>query len=187
MTKQDVIRIALSCFNISYDKIGDDSVEAGYCLNYIRSAELFCARSYTWSFLQKRYRFQDSDFVESEPFDKLWFCYKVPKDLIKVVFVNSNFNEDFRIIGTNFYTDKDKPEITYVSGEIDYESFPYPDDFGYMIAYRLAIEVAQFIVPNNVSISEQVQSKYMLIYQMLQKSEKDMQRRQNPSPKKYVY
>ena len=187
MKKEDIFRIALSCFNMSYDKIGADSVEAGYCDNYLRAAELFCARSYAWSFLQKRHRFKEEDRVSNPPFGCLRFCYKAPDDIVKVVFINAEHNETFRIIGSDFYTDMCEPEITYVSGDVDYDVFPYPDDYGYMIAYRLAIETAQFIVPDNVSIARQVESKYLLIYQMLQRSETDMQRRRNPSPHRYVF
>lgn len=187
MKQTDIFRITLSCFNMSYSKIGEDSVEVGYCNNYLRAAELFCARTYAWSFLQKRYRFTDTDKLTRDPFDGLCYCYKSPSDIVKVLFINGEHNEDFRIIGNEFYCRYDNPEVTYVSGAVDYNGFPYPDDYGYLIAYRLAVEIAQFIVPDNASVANQIQQKFLLIAQTMQRSEKDMQRKRNPSPRKFVF
>lgn len=187
MKKEDVFRIALKCFNMSYDKIGADSVEASYCEDFLRSAELFCARTYKWSFLQKRLKYEEADRIDEAPFRNMKYCYRAPDDIVQMVFINCEYNSDFQIIGRKLYTRECDPEITYLSGEVDYDSFPYPDDYGYMLAYRLAMEISQYIAPDNSVASENAQQKFLLCAQVLQNSEVDMQRKRNPHPSQFVY
>lgn len=187
MTKEDIFRITLACFNQSYDKIGEEALEVSFCNSFLRSAELFCARAYAWSFLQKRVQFTDDDKLDEEPFNELKFVYTLPSDCVQVSYLNSERNVNFKVLGKNFFTDIENPELTYISGEVDYDTFPYPDDYGYLLAYRLAMEIAQFIAPESSTTTNQIQQKFLLSAQTLQASEKDMQRKKNPSPLKYVY
>ena len=186
MNKKEIFTITLLCFNKDYEKLGDESVEAAYCESFLKAAEYFVARSYDWTFLRKRVKFAEKDRIKEVPYKRLPYAYAKPVDLVKPLFVNGEYDEDIEIIGSVIFFRKPDPELTYTSSAIDYEKFPYPEDFGYYIAYRLAIEISQYLAPNNNVAMEQATQKMQLVMQSLVASEMESTRKKNPRERWFV-
>ena len=210
MKKEDVYRKTLLCFNVNYDKImnglklpsegteGTDETDAGgtehaelpnevlLCEGFYRSAELFCVRSYDWSFLYKNVDYTGDDLIE-EKSSYCSFAYKQPEDMAKPLFVNGVYNSTIRRVGSVLYFDIKNPRLTYISDRIDYENdTDYPDDFFYMIAYKLAMEIQPNIQPDNNTILNTISQKMLTVFQALRTSEMESDRIKNPPTSFFV-
>lgn len=186
MTKKQIIEIALSCFSIDYDKIGEDSDEVKKCSIFLRQSEEACARYYDWSFLMKDIAYSDEDIVEGESFRNMGYCYAKPSDMVKVLYVNDVYNEDVYVIGGHIYTAVENPKITYISSKVDYDNWSYPDTYGYLLGYMLASYVISFLRPDDPNISNNIQGLFNLSFQSLVSSERFYSRKKNPPQNKYV-
>lgn len=186
MTRKDVISIALSCFNISYEKIGSDSDEVGRCEQFLRSAESNCARYYDWSFLQKMKTYTDAELIKDEHFRNMRFCYEKPSDMVKVLFVNDRYNSNVYVIGSRIYTELPNPTITYVSDSIDYDKWSYPDLYGYLIGYMLASLLVNILRPDDSTIAQKISSMFNLTYQSLLQADMGSGRKRNPPRDRFI-
>lgn len=186
MTEKEVIRIALSCFNISYDKIGDDSDEVSICKMNIRQAESICARYSNWTFLLKRKQFTSDDSLDESSYRRMDYCYQKPSGMVKILYVNGRYNENISVIGDKLFTSVENPEITYICDIVDYDTFPYPDLYGYLIAYTLASLCANFFRPDDQAITTKISNMFNFAYQSLISGEFDNTRKKNPSKSDFV-
>ena len=223
MKKEDVYRIALICFNVDYDKImpkaeGDDPSaqedkpnEVLLCDRFYRSAELFCIKSYDWSFLYKTRKYTTDDLIEvlSSPGAKdmpeyperapeiflfdAWqppvydFAYEEPADMSKPLFVNGRFNTKIKRIGTTLIFGEKNPTLTYISNSINYNTDEaYPDDFFYMIAYKLAMEIQPNIQPDNNTVLATVTQRFQNTFQAMRQAEMETTRQEIPPAHMFV-
>lgn len=170
---------------------------------YLDMAKTYCARCFDWSFLIKQKVFDEEEFtngeeIESEkdadssnyvykvndklyefvPFKKFIFQYKLPDDFLKMKYINGALNTGFAIKGRYFYCNSEKPTIDYISNEFDW----IPVDFAYMIAYRVAVEMAPFVDAN---ASQMATSQFAIAFQILKANEDYSFRRENP-PQDYA-
>lgn len=203
MSKDTIFRIALRCFNMDYDRIyTEEQREAGtmpeevkILEDFLRSATLFCIRTYKWSFLltSKRYtederEWEDEEKTEPKTFKGKFFSYPKPADLGTIYYINGIYNQDFDIAGKSIYFSVENPEIAYISTTVDFENFStlYPDDFGYLIAYRLGLETCQYIAPNDTQASSLLSQNFQMVFQSLTATERMSMRKANPSPSAFV-
>lgn len=199
MNKDTIYRIALRCFNIDYDKIypiesrntGEKPVEVKYLDDFQRSAILFCARVHRWSFLMKNYTFGKEDRIDdigsSHGIDGMPYCYKKPSDIIEIYYINGSYNNSFTIIGDRIYFSIENPTITYTTSDIVLDDFDmYPDDFGYLVAYRLGIEICQYISPNDTAVANMLSGNFQIVFQSLSNTESRSFRKKNPNKDWFV-
>lgn len=204
MDKNTIFRITLRCFNMDYDKIyPKDQREAGNMpeevriLNdFLRSAILFCVRTYKWSFLLKTVRMSDYDRVYDDEdmtipatFKGKPYAYKRPSDMASIYYINGIYNQDFDIAGTAIYFAVPNPDVTYISTAVDLDDFSdkYPDDFGYLIAYRLGLETHQYIAPNDTNAASLLTQNFQMVFQSLTSTERMSMRKANPNQSAFVF
>lgn len=186
MTEKDVISKCLTCFNISYDKIGADSDEVAKCNEFLRQAEGMCARYRDWSFLHESLQYEDKDIVEGESWRNLCYAYRKPSHMVKVRFINGEYNENMYILGNYIYTDVKNPKITYITDDPGYSTDRCPDLYFDMIAYMLATLVSTVLRPDDSAIQQKISGMYTLAYQTLTQSEIDASRMKNPPQDAFV-
>ena len=204
MDKDAIFRIALRCFNMDYDKIyPEDQREAGNIpeevkiLNdFLRSAILFCVRTYKWSFLLKTKRFTEDDRIYEDEDKKIpasfkgkSFAYKKPSDMASIYYINGIYNQDFDIAGMSIFFALQNPEIAYISTAVDLDDFSekYPDDFGYLIAYRLGLETHQYLAPNDTNAASLLTQNFQMVFQSLTSTERMSMRKANPNQSAFVF
>ena len=195
---------------------GDDpSATAGkpnevlLCDRFYRAAELFCVKAYDWSFMYKVKEYTDDDLVKElsspDALDRypmhvpdpvlgpLYappvydFAYKEPSDMAKPLFVNGRYNSKIKRIGNILIFGDRNPRLTYISDAIDYNTDEaYPDDFFYMIAYRLAIEIQPNIQPDNNTVLAAISQKFQTVFQALRQAEMETTRQEIPPAYTFV-
>lgn len=204
MNKDTIFRIALRCFNMDYDRIypeeqrgaGTIPQEVKILEDFLRSATLFCIRTYKWSFLltSKKYTeservYEDAEKTTPKSFKGKAYAYPKPSDLGSIYYINGFYNKDFDIAGKNIFFDTENPEIAYISTDVDYSRFSelYPDDFGYLIAYRLGLETYQYLAPNDTNAANLLSQNFQMVFQSLTATERMSMRKANPSPSAFVF
>ena len=193
MTQYDIFAIALDTYGTKIEtlvtEVDDEhpevSNEIRYCQRYYRDAEISCSELYEWSFLYKMHKYT-SDELYKDYSDDRHFAYPVPEDFSYPVFVNDRYNSNIRRIGKYLVFDNENPELIYVSSKLDFENWDYPDNYGYLVAYRLAMEIFQNVCPDSNQYQYAVQ-KYGLVLQTLKNAEIKSNRKKNPSSWMFVY
>lgn len=177
--------------------------------SYLPLAKMFCCRVYDWSFLIKSVTFEESDIANEEVytdptnietgiclepfldgntrkyhgykmFKNFKYAFSVPEDFIKAKYVNGRQNNGFALKGRTIYCNSKSPTLDYVSSECDSN---VPVDFGYMIAYRVAIDMANML-DNSGEISQKASSMFSVSSQSLQANDSFNFRIENP-PDRY--
>ena len=193
MTKKDIYRIALATFNIDIDKLiveKDDehpevSKEIMFCDAFYRNAECSCAKVYNWTFLYSMRKYEEKDLYEPYSSDHA-FAYPVPDDFGAAMYVNGKYNSDIQRIGAYLIFKVKNPEFIYITDRLDFDNWSYPDDYGYLVAYKLAMEICGNVAPDSNSYNNAMQ-KYGLVLQQLRNAEIKSKRRKNPSEWTFVY
>lgn len=191
MTKYDIYGIALGCFNMNINEYileptedKPQSREIMFCDMFYRDAEISCAKVYDWSFLYDVRQYTDPDLYEPlSGCDE--YAYPVPDNFASPIFVNGEYNADIRRIGSYLIFRKKNPVLTYVIDHLDFDNWIYPDDYGYFVAYKLAMEIQPNVAPDTKMLETVVQ-KYGLVMQQLRNSEIKAKRKKNPSPISFV-
>lgn len=192
MTKLDIYGIALAVFNIDIrDLTTEDtedkkkSNEIYFCDKYYRNAEISCAKVYDWSFLYNFRQYTEQDLYKPLSINGE-FAYPVPDNFASPIFVNGEYNDNIRRLGAYLIFTTENPGLTFVIDRLDFENWMYPDDYGYLVAYKLAMEICQNVAPDSKAYEQAVQ-KYGLALQQLRNSEIKIKRKKNPSPMSFVY
>ena len=192
MTKQDIYRIALDCFNINIDELVTEKDEAHpevspqirYCDSFYRNAEISCSKLFEWSFLYAVRKYEDKDLYPLYN-DGKRFAYPVPDNFSYPVFVNGKYNQNISRVGKYLVFTVPNPELIYVVDKIDFDNWAYPDDYGYLLAYKLAMEIQPNVAPDTNMLNG-VMQKYGLVYNQLKTSEVKETRKKNPPPSLFV-
>ena len=192
MTKQDIYRIALAVFNIDIDELTLEatedkpkSKEIMFCDTYYRNAEISCAKIYDWSFLYSFKQYTEDDLYAPLS-DDCHFAYPVPGNYAAPMFVNGSYNHEIRRIGAYLIFTEENPGLTFIVDKLDFDNWIYPDDYGYLVAYKLAMEIWGNVAPDSGAYDQAAQ-KYALCLQQLRNAEIKEKRKKNPSPKSFVY
>ena len=173
--------------------------------NYLPIAKMFCCRLYDWSFLIKSVTYEEDDIVNEEDYTdpaeaesgtflepytdtdgtrkyhgyKMYknfkYAFNIPDGFIKAKYVNGIQNNGFAVKGNTFYCNSKSPTLDYASSDCD-ENVPV--DFGYMIAYRVAIDMANML-DNSGEISQKASSMFSISSQSLQANDSFNFRLQN--------
>lgn len=194
MTKQDIFRIALDCFNINIEELviepdeehAEVSPQIRYCETFYRNAEISCSKLFEWSFLYNFRQYEDKDLYEplSDP-ACCNFAYPVPENFSSPIFVNGIYNQNIKRLGAYLIFTVKNPSLTYIIDKLDFDNWIYPDDYGYLVAYKLAMEIQPNVAPDTNMLSG-VMQKYGLVYTQLKTAEVKVTRNKNPSPSIFV-
>ena len=175
------------------------------CERFYRAAELFCIESYDWSFMHHLKRYEDKDLVKelSSPevadgkdicyqppllhchdfpcLPEYDYAYEAPSDMAKPLFVNGSHNATIKRIGNTLIFNVKNPALVYIGNSIDYNhDEDYPDDFFYMIAYRLAMEIQPNIQADNNTILASITTRMQSAFQALRQADMTTTRIKTP-------
>lgn len=198
MTKKDIYGIALACFNLN---INDYTMEATedkpqskeifFCDMYYRNAEMSSAELYDWSFLYKVKEYTDDDLYEPLTGNGD-YAYKQPDGFSYAVFLSgeridgASYNESVRRVGQYLIFRKQNPSLTYICNQLDFDNWSYPDEYGYLVAYKLAMEIWGNVAPDS-KLYETAVTKYGLTQQSLMNAEIKNNRKRTPPPEAFVF
>lgn len=146
MTELELFNITLSLFDreITQEDLDSStpSKEVRLCRLYQPLAKIRAMREFDWSFLIVRLQLDSQDDIGG--FAEYLHGYKLPEGVFKVVHAFSDF--PYEVAGGRLYTDVDDPVVYGIMDELPSEHVP--QDFYELIAYALAFEIAQQLVPD---------------------------------------
>ena len=192
MTKLDIYGIALAVFNLDISEMNTEatedkpiSKEIFFCDKFYRNAEISCSKVYDWSFLYSFKQYTEDDLYVPLSKDGE-YAYPLPVNFAAPIFVNGEYNDNVRRVGGYLIFTTENPGLTYVVDKLDFDNWIYPDDYGYLVAYKLAMEIWGNVAPDSKAYEQAVQ-KYGLVLQQLRNAEIKIKRKKNPSPMQFVY
>lgn len=180
--------------------------------NYLPLAKVFCCRAYDWTFQMRSVTFEEDDItnvdeytdisdVESgtyieqanekdsegntiykgyKMYKNFKYAFRAPDNLLKIKYVNGKTNFGFALKGNTFYCNSKHPTLDYITSEIE----SVPTDFGYLIAYRVAMELAPLVAPNGDAM-QRASQQFSLTLSLLQNNDAMNFRIENP-PQDYM-
>jgi len=210
---QGVLNVALSFFDRTRH-ITNDAGEKEVILfkQNLPMALMSCATLNDWSFLIKDNQYAEEDIVNDEPVpceeyiremgkvrgcdftrrDKSFchvyttykdfiFGYKLPRDFIKLKYINGNHKLGYAIKGDVLYCNEFKCRIDYISKP----HTNLPTEFGYLVAYRCAMDMAQHLDPEGTALSR-ASAMFQTTYSILKQKEDYSFKLQNPPQNFYI-
>ena len=210
---QGVLNVALSFFDRTRH-IVDDAGEKEVILfkQNLPMALLSCSTLNDWSFLIKGVQYEEDDIVNDEPVpceeyvretgkgkgfdflkgDKRYchvyttykdfiFGYKLPRDFMKLKYINGNHKFGYAIKGDVLYCNEFKCNIDYVSKPNN----GLPTEFGYLVAYRCAMDMAQHLDHEGTALSR-ASAMFQTTYTILKQKEDASFKLENPPQNFYI-
>ena len=191
MTQLDIFGKALAAYNIKISELSTEETEdhpmspqVWICHEFWENVELSCAEIYDWSFLYAVRKYEDKDLNEELSYNGR-YAYPVPEGFATAIFVNDEYNANVRRIGRYLVFTERNPILTYVDYRIDFNDWRYPNDYGYLLAYKLAMEIFPNVATDS-AMYQGVVNKYGLVIQQLRNAEIKLKRKKNPSPFVFV-
>ena len=191
LNEQGVMNVSLSFFDITRSLI-NDSTEKEVILfrQALSNAKVFCASMSDWSFLIKTVEYDEDDVTNSEEEDgetvytkykNYLYGYRLPNDFLKVKYVNGDTRIGFAVKGNEVYCNFLGCSVDYLSSDLK----NLPMDFGYLVAYKCAIDIAQHLDPEGTAMaraSNMLQQTFTVL-----KQRDDMNfKLQNPAQNHYI-
>lgn len=185
MTDQTYQDIVCSVLDVSKRLIGDGSKESNAIALFKNISIIQTIRMYDWSFLLMTKTYVNADLITSDAFQKLPYCYALPSDFIKIMYVNGEYNANFSRKGANMYFEVANPTIDYVSKNETLLNNA-DDDFWTCVAYREAMQIANDFDPSGKAFTKAKNSLQICI-STISDSDFYSKRKKNPPPDKYIY
>lgn len=213
LNEQGVMNVALSFFDLTRD-IDEDENEKEVILfkQTLPLAEVFCASMSDWSFLTDSEEYEEDDVKNDTPvaidsytpskgkfrgkqfdddgvakyhvytmFKNFIFGYELPEHFLKVRYINGDPKIGYAIKGDKIYCNEFGCVLDYVSDDLK----NLPTDFGYMVAYKCAIEMAQHIDPEGTALTR-ASALFSQTFGVLKQRDDTSFRLQNPVQNHYV-
>lgn len=146
MTELELFNITLSLFDREITQSDLDSAtpsrEVRLCRLYLPFAKVRAMREFDWSFLVVQLPLDTSD--DDGGSRGYLHGYRLPEGYLKVVHAFTDF--PYEVSGGRIYTDLEDPMVYGIMEELLSEYVP--KDFYELVAYALAYEIAQLLVPD---------------------------------------
>ena len=213
LNEQGVMNVALSFFGLNRS-ITEDALEKEVILfkQTLPMAKHFCAEMSDWSFLMESREYEADDIYNDEPVpcdeykeragyfrgdmfvsgDKAYYHmyklykgfiygYKLPDDCLKVRYIDSDVRVGYATKGRILYCNFPDVTIDYISDRM----WNIPLEFGYLIAYRCAIDIAHHLDPEGTAF-QRATSALQQVFTVLKTRDDDSFRLQNPPQNQYI-
>lgn len=207
LNEQGVMNVALSFFGLNRH-ITEDAGEKEVILfkQILPIAKAFCATMSDWSFLMDTIEFREEDAYNDEPvltddykeragffkgsmftvgnnayyhvyqiYKGFTYGYRLPADCMKVKYIDSDVRVGYATKGRILYCNFSDITVDYISDKMNY----IPLEFGYMIAYRCAVEMSQHLDPEGTAF-QRATASLQQVYTVLKQKDDDSFRLQNP-------
>ena len=213
LNEQGVLNIALQFFGLVRNLTTDAQEKEVILFNQVLPlAEIFCASISDWSFLIETVEYTESDiennepvlaseYVETEgkiggetytsngrtyrnvytPYKNFVYAYAVPNGFLKLKYINGDHRLGFARKGNLIYCNQKPCNLDYVSSNMR----NIPEDFGYLVAYRCAMEMAQHLDPEGTALAR-ASSMFQQILSVLKPRDDQAFRLENPPQHYYV-
>ena len=213
INEQGVMNVALSFFDRNRDIVEDANEKEVILFKQIMPLSMmFCASRSDWSFLTETAEYETDDIHNDEPVPadeyedmKGWvrgpeydtasgryihryrmyknfaFAYKLPSDFIKVRYIDGDVRIGYAVKGNVLYCNEYGCSIDYISSK--YNNLPV--DFGYMVAYKSAMELAMYLDPEGTALTR-ASAMLEQTFAVLKQRDDTSYRLQNPAQNHYV-
>lgn len=213
LNEQGVLNVALQFFGLVRN-ISTDAQEKEVVLfnQTLPGAEVFCASLSDWSFLIDTVEYEESDIENNEPvlnseyketagrvggdtytqngnvyrnvytpYKNFLYAYQVPSGFLKLKYINGDHKLGFARKGNLIYCNQKPVTIDYVSSNMK----NLPDDFGYLVAYKCAMDMAQHLDPEGTALTR-ASAMFQQVLSILKPRDDQATRLQNPPQDYYV-
>lgn len=211
INEQGVMNVALSFFDLQRH-IEEDAGEKEVILfkQKLPIAKAFCASMSDWSFLMDTIEYDETDIYNDEPvpadqyvekagkvkgnmytngdsvfyhvyspYKGFTFGYRLPSDCLKIKYIDSDVRVGFATKGRVMYCNFSGITLDYISDKMN----NIPVEFGYLVAYRCAIEMAHHLDPEGTAYQRATNSLQQ-VFTVLKQKDDDSFKLQNP-PQNY--
>ena len=117
-------------------------------------------------------------------YKSLMYGYTLPSDFMKVKYIDNDVRIGYAIKGNSLYCNFYDIVLDYVSDITD-STDTLPLEFGYLVAYRCAIEMAHHLDPEGTAF-QRATSCLSQTYTILKQKDDDAMKLQNPAQNHYV-
>ena len=213
INEQGVMNVALSFFGLNRH-LTDDAGEKEVILfkQTLPIAKIFCAEMSDWSFLLNTEEYTDDDIYNDEPvpcseykeragyvrgdkfsvngtdyyhlyktYKGFIYGYRLPSDCLKVKYIDSDVRVGYATKGRVIYCNFQDVSLDYISDRMG----NVPLEFGYLVAYRCAIDLAQHLDPEGTAF-QRATSALQQVFTILKTRDDDAMRLQNPPQNQYI-
>ena len=187
MTEQDFYDVVLSLFNLR--RTPDDGTQEDVLIKTYKPLALVqCARLSDWTFLSKTkvYEYGDELNIDSgaiiDTFREFMFCYRLPKDFVRVMYINGEYDASFQVSGNTIWTKERVGKLDYVSSDTKNA----PEDYMYLVAYYVAMSISQMLDSSGTAMTR-AQNLVAVAVSGLQQTEAANKRQKRPDIDSYIF
>lgn len=178
INEQGVMNVALSFFDRTRD-IKNDALEKEVILfnQVLPLAIVFCTSMSDWNFLTNSVEYAIDDVENDEPilesefepskgkvkgekygdgmvhvytmYKNFVYGYRLPSDFLKMRYIDGDARKGYAVKGNVLYCNELGCTIDYISTTIR----NVPVDFGYLVAYKCAMELAMYLDPEGTALT----------------------------------
>lgn len=180
LNEQGVLNVALSFFDLNRHLVNDAGEKEVILFKQILpGAEVFCASMSDWTFLTRSREYEEDDIYNDDPvllsefvdnirfikgetymenghvyihryvrYRGFLYSYNLPKDFLKMRSVNGDPRNGYTVRGNELFCNLKGCSIEYITTDLS----NIPVDFGYMVAYKCAVELAQHFDPEGTAM-----------------------------------
>ena len=211
INEQGVMNVALSFFDLNRN-IVDDAGEKEVILfkQILPGSEVFCASMSDWSFITKTKEYDPDDTVNDEPTEDYvikngWvigerftqngkeyyhnyktykgfpFAYNLPFDFLKMRYIDGDPKKGYAVKGNTLYCNELGCSLDYITTNLT----NLPMDFGYLLAYKIAMELSMHLDPEGTAMARASNMLQQTFGVMKQRDDTNF-RLQNPAQNHYI-
>lgn len=208
LNEQGVMNVALSFFDLNRN-INTDAGEKEVILfkQVLPLAKVFCASMTDWKFLTESVEYEEDDVTNMEEVDKdsytkssrhyveesdgvlkvytkyknFCFGYKLPNNFLSMRYINGDARIGYEVKGNEIYCNLLGCTIDYISSNLK----NLPSDFGYLVAYKCAMEMAQHLDPQGDALNRS-SALFSQTYSIMKQRDDKNFRLQNPSQEHFI-
>lgn len=213
INEQGVMNVALSFFDLNRDIVEDaNEKEVILFKQVLPLAKMFCASMSDWSFLTKSQDYDEDDVSNDVPVEvadyvpkKGWvrgksftdsgkeyyhnyqmyknfvFGYVLPDDFLKMRYIDGDPRKGYSVKGNSVYCNELCCTVDYITSSLS----NLPTDFGYLVAYKCAMELAMHLDPEGTALSR-ASSLLSQTFSIMKQRDDTNFRLQNPAQNQYI-
>lgn len=213
LNEQGVMNVALSLFDLNRDIINDSKEKEVILFRQnLPLAKVFCASMSDWTFLTESEDYGKDEVCNDETVAKgefiaqkgkkagesfndggvlkihvytmyknFAYAYRLPSTFLKMRYIDGDPRKGFAVKGDRLYCNELGCTVDYIS--TDFKNLPI--DFGYLVAYKTAMELSHHLDPGGSSL-ERASILFNQTFSVLKQRDDRNFRLQNPAQNHYI-
>ena len=213
LNEQGVMNVALSFFDRTRNLI-DDAMEKEVILfkQILPISIVFCSSMSDWNFITNTIEYDEDDIYNDDPvlcaeyserkgkfkgekffvngeekyhvysmYKNFIYAYRLPNDFLKMRYIDGDAKKGFAVKGNLIYCNELGCDVDYISTKLT----NIPVDFGYLIAYKCAMELSMHLDHEGTALTRASAMLQQTFSVMKQRDDMNY-RLQNPAQNHYV-